>query len=302
MTAFSYPYSITRDTPAIAHEVNENFRALLEWITQNVQLRSDAIYEVIPQLPGPPTLPNHATTRSWVETQVIPVGAIMPYAGAVAPTGWQFCNGGIHSQGALPELYAVIGDTYATTGGATPPPVGSFRVPDLRGRVPVGAGSGLALGASGGSADAVLVSHSHGHTLAAGATGSLHVHGDTYQILTSGEHSHDETSATPGHRHDAAGRTHFVVQNAEAGTGGAALAASGPSAQAVSAAQTALAGAHSHVVGATGSAHGHTMTGSITTVGSSHVHAITGSITVAGESGTGKNLQPYSVINYIIRT
>ncbi len=70
--------------------------------------------------------------------------------------------------------FAVIGYKFGDAGG------GNFRVPDLRTKVAVGAGSGFAVGATGGSADAVLAAHQHT------ATGSLS--GAT--ALSNGNHSH----------------------------------------------------------------------------------------------------------------
>lgn len=61
----------------------------------------------------------------------VPTGTIVPFAGNTAPNGWLMCDGGQYSTSSYPTLYAIIGTTY---GGGN----GSFRVPDLRGRMPVG--------------------------------------------------------------------------------------------------------------------------------------------------------------------
>ena len=71
-----------------------------------------------------------------------PVGSLQAFAGANAPTGWLLCNGSEQPIATYPELYSVLSTTYGAltngTGGA-----GSthFRVPDLRGRMPIGAGN-----------------------------------------------------------------------------------------------------------------------------------------------------------------
>ena len=62
----------------------------------------------------------------------VPIGSIMPYAGYEAPSGWVFCEGQSLNSSNYPELYKVIGNGYGGTTGA------DFKVPDLRGRVPVG--------------------------------------------------------------------------------------------------------------------------------------------------------------------
>ena len=69
------------------------------------------------------------------------IGTILPWAGNYVPQGWLACDGACyalqqHTQ--LQALYAVIGNTY---GGSLAEQ--TFAVPDLRGRVPMGAGNAL---------------------------------------------------------------------------------------------------------------------------------------------------------------
>ena len=73
------------------------------------------------------------------------VGMIMPWAGCNVPQGWLACDGTIYSfmrQSQFQALYAVIGNTY---GGN--PSEQTFAVPDLRGRVPMGASNTVHPGA-----------------------------------------------------------------------------------------------------------------------------------------------------------
>lgn len=63
-----------------------------------------------------------------------PVGLIAPYAGLSAPSGWLLCDGSEVDIAQYGQLYDVIGTTYKAS-----PAVGKFAVPDLRGRVPMGA-------------------------------------------------------------------------------------------------------------------------------------------------------------------
>jgi microcystin-dependent protein len=66
---------------------------------------------------------------------LVPTGAILPYAGSTAPTGWVFAYGQEVSQtGTYANLYAVLQSTYCTAdhGGACG--IGNFRLPDMRGR------------------------------------------------------------------------------------------------------------------------------------------------------------------------
>lgn len=64
----------------------------------------------------------------------IPFGVPLPFAGATLPTGWLWCYGQAVSRTTYASLFAVLGTTYNTGGEAGT----DFRVPDLRGRVPVG--------------------------------------------------------------------------------------------------------------------------------------------------------------------
>jgi microcystin-dependent protein len=64
---------------------------------------------------------------------LMPIGSIMPFAGLVKPSGWEWCNGQALSRGAFDALFTTVGFNY----GADPSD-GTFYVPDLRGRFPMG--------------------------------------------------------------------------------------------------------------------------------------------------------------------
>jgi len=67
-------------------------------------------------------------------------GEIRIYAVAAAPTGWLLCDGATVSQSTFAALFAAIGaDAFGTDGG------GNFDLPDLRGRSPIGIGTGAGL-------------------------------------------------------------------------------------------------------------------------------------------------------------
>lgn len=66
----------------------------------------------------------------------IPVGGIMPFAGATAPTGYLLCDGSERKISDYPLLFAVIGYTYGAQG--TLVGLNTFKVPDIRGRFPLG--------------------------------------------------------------------------------------------------------------------------------------------------------------------
>lgn len=68
-------------------------------------------------------------------TSVMPVGTVTSYAGSTAPTGWLMCDGSVISQALYPGLWSLIGSTYNKGGEG----VGTFRLPDLRGKVIISA-------------------------------------------------------------------------------------------------------------------------------------------------------------------
>jgi microcystin-dependent protein len=67
------------------------------------------------------------------------IGEIIMFAGTFAPRGWAFCNGQILPISQNEALYSLLGTTYGGDGRTT------FGLPDLRGRVPVGPGTGPGL-------------------------------------------------------------------------------------------------------------------------------------------------------------
>lgn len=71
------------------------------------------------------------------------VGEIRFLAVIAAPAGWLPANGAALGRSAYPKLYAAIGITFGSGDGST-----TFNVPDLRGRVLMGTGTGDAPAAS----------------------------------------------------------------------------------------------------------------------------------------------------------
>lgn len=105
-----------------------------------------------------------------------PTGAMLPYGGAVAPTGYLLCDGSSYLQTAFEDLFGVIGTNYGSVDGT------HFNVPDMRLRVPVGkTGSGTAstLGSTGGSKDAIVVAHDHTFTTAGAGSHAHNTSADT---------------------------------------------------------------------------------------------------------------------------
>ncbi len=90
-----------------------------------------------------------------------------------APKGWALCNGQLLPINQNQALFSLLGTVYGGDGRTT------FALPDLRGRVPVGAGTGhgivYPLGQLGGEAAhtlslSELPAHTHAASVAAAAT------------------------------------------------------------------------------------------------------------------------------------
>lgn len=83
------------------------------------------------------------------------IGEIVMFAGNFAPRSWALCNGQLISINENQALFSILGTTFGGDGRTT------FGLPDLRGRLPIHAGSGpgltpRALGAKAGEQTHVL--------------------------------------------------------------------------------------------------------------------------------------------------
>ena len=76
------------------------------------------------------------TRDTFVGDLGIPIGAILPYAGGSVPYGFLFCDGSEIERIKYPELFDIISTTY--NGTAALSGVNTYRLPDLRGRFPLG--------------------------------------------------------------------------------------------------------------------------------------------------------------------
>lgn len=121
---------------------------------------SAAINALVPSQTGNSgkALVTDGTSVSWGAAFVS--GMIIMWSGSIGsiPSGWLLCNG--------------------TSG-----------TPDLRDRFVIGAGNSYAVNATGGSADAIVVSHTHTATSSVTDTGHLHQYGGSRQVQAGGDNS-----------------------------------------------------------------------------------------------------------------
>jgi microcystin-dependent protein len=105
------------------------------------------------------------------------IGEIRMFAGNFAPRGWAFCDGQLLAVSQNDALFSLFGTIYGGDGRTT------FGLPDMRGRVPIHAGSGPGLtprqiGRKGGAENVTLTVNelpSHTHPLQGATTGLLGV-------------------------------------------------------------------------------------------------------------------------------
>ena len=148
---------------------------------------------------------------------LVPIGTIVMFGGATAPTNWLFCQGQQIDTTVYAKLFAVIGNTFGGVGSA-----GNFLLPNLGARFPIGPGIndqgvGTSLGEHTGSfGTPITVANlpSHAHPI----TDVAHTH-----TIDQTPHNHPDS----GHVHPDGGSTQdahtHTVPNAPLFTAGSGV-------------------------------------------------------------------------------
>lgn len=235
----------------------------------------------IPTVPDPtPSSPdsqivNLGYTRTLIEASatIIPIGLVLPYAGTTAPSAlWLVANGQTVNRSSYPELADLMG---------VPTTAPTFTIPDLRSRVPMGTSTTYSMYSSGGAAEvslnaSQLPSHSHdmshGHTASQGAhnhnvrdTGHFHSIWNTVEELQNYQVDPNTWAMTANYKTDYG--AYFTTNGA-----GNQLISTGYASIAQDNAAPAIS-----------------------------VSSYSGNTGLVGSGDEHNNLQPYYVLNYIIK-
>lgn len=143
-------------------------------LTGTTGVFSGAISSVSPAFTGTPTAPTAAAgtnttqiaTTAFVLANGVPTGGLVMWSTASAPSGFLLCDGSAVSRSTYAALFAIVSTTFGSGDGST-----TFNVPNYTNRMPYG----TTIGATGGSANATLVSHTH--TATSTVTDPGHFHG-----------------------------------------------------------------------------------------------------------------------------
>lgn len=111
------------------------------------------------------------------------IGEIRMFGGTFSPRSWSYCSGQTLAISSNTALFAIIGTIYGGNGTTT------FQLPDLRGRVAIGAGKGpglteRALGELGGSLQNVMtLANMASHTHFIGNGGTTQISGTVSAVM-----------------------------------------------------------------------------------------------------------------------
>jgi len=206
------------------------------------------------------------------------LGCIKIWTTNTAPTGWMICDGSAISRTTYADLFAIIGTTFGVGDGST-----TFNIPNVKGKVPVGRDAAQTefdvLGETGGAKT---------HALTSGETGA-HTHAvGTLANAAESSHTHGISINTGGQSAD---HSHQIAADLDGGGGGSVYTVhiGGGGFSSLSDSSTGASADHSHNVSG------------ISAAGSSHNHTISGSTASTGSGTAHNNLQPYIVLNYVIK-
>lgn len=222
------------------------------------------------------------------DSRLSPAGIVSQFAGSSAPTGWLLCDGTAVSRTTYASLFSAIGTAYGAGDGST-----TFNLPNLKGRVPVGRDAAQtefdALGETGGAkthtlTTAEMPSHTH--------VQNAHNHTQNSHNHTQNAHSHGGITGndSPDHTHNTqVGWSEWYNTHDWAIVNGADRSFSVSNVVPSGGASTR----HQHSIAAEAAINQAATATNIATTATNQT---------TGGDGAHNNLQPYIVMNYIIKT
>lgn len=172
----SYSISPAQNGAAFAQDLNSCIAALVTNSSSPTEPATPFAHMLWVDTTAGQIKQRNASNNGWIVIGTLgvtgwglqnPIGSILVYAGSTAPANYLLCQGQAISRTTYAALFTIIGTTYGVGDGST-----TFNLPNLRGRVPLGAGASAAsgtnrsLGATGGADTHVLTvsempSHNH---------------------------------------------------------------------------------------------------------------------------------------------
>jgi microcystin-dependent protein len=154
------------------------------------------------------TTADGARINLGLGTFLVPTGSLIMWPSNTIPSDWKLCNGAAISRVTFATLFSLLGTTFGAGDGST-----TFNLPDYRNKMPYGADA-VVVGATGGSADAIVVSHTHTATV----TDPGHFHSVTGYSVGGGPGT--ATGTAFGTTNTGSAVTGITVANSTTGTSG----------------------------------------------------------------------------------
>lgn len=290
--ALSLPNDFVNGQVADAVPVQNNYELIESYINAEVITRDGLTEMQAPlTLVGNPTQDNHAANKDYVDHHMAPIGTIMLWPSKDTPsdTSWLICDGRSLEVASFTELHNLIGTTY---GGG----VGTFLLPNMKGRFPVGLDGGAnftTVGKTGGTFTVPVPAHVHPmpHT---------HEHPHTHTIA----HTHTVDPAQVNTSDTTVALTVTTAvrsSNNPGGTNSFVNAGNDGTSAVINANPTVTSAPHHHTVNVAST----TTSASSAASSGQPSDATTGASSATSTSSTGTAgatmIQPYLTLNYIIR-